>query len=63
MNLLKNRIYPSRNFFVKIREMEKEGVIEIDGGMVRLSSKYREKYSSLKGIDDITCSYCEKNWC
>ncbi len=60
MNLLKNRIYPSRNFFVKIREMEKEGVIEIDGGMVRLSSKYREKYSSLKGIDDITCSYCEK---
>ena len=48
-----------KEFFQRIRELEQEGVIEIEGRIVRLKSKYRDRFSNLCSIEDIRCSCCE----
>ena len=49
-----------KEFFQRIRELEREGLIEIEGRTVRLKPKYRDRFSNLSSIEDVKCSCCEK---
>jgi predicted methyltransferase len=49
-----------KEFFEKIRELEREEVVEIVDGKVRLMPEYIKKFSKLKEINDPSCKSCEK---
>ena len=49
-----------KEFFQRIRELEREGIIEIEGGKVKLTSKCSDTYSNLSSIDDVKCVCCDK---
>ena len=58
--LIERQDFSLKEFFQKIRQLEREGIIEIDGRTVRLKPKYRDTYSNLSSIEDVKCSCCEK---
>ncbi len=58
--LIERQDFSLKEFFQKIRQLEREGIIEIEGRTVRLKPKYRDTYSNLSSIEDVKCSCCEK---
>ncbi len=49
-----------KEFFERLRELEKEDIITISNGKVKLNPRIAEKYSDLHQIGDMGCDRCER---
>ncbi len=49
-----------REFFERIRQLEREGVVILSGGRVRLNPDIAEQYSHLRQMGDPGCGRCDR---